>query len=111
MENYFAGMKLTESQRTEGLVTWLNISQHYLRDIDEGDYKYEIVKAPELSMEIRQSNLRELRETECFAVINRGKVWYDNLTATQLQELDAWYKAWLDVTNTMVVPTAPGWLK
>lgn len=54
--------------------------------------------------------LRMLREEECFPYINRGKPWYDRLTEEQRVELDAWYQAWLDVTETKVIPTKPSWL-
>ena len=49
-------------------------------------------------------NLRVTRQVECFAIINRGKLWYDNLT-------DKWYEDWLKVTETKVIPTKPSWLK
>lgn len=54
--------------------------------------------------------LRTRREWECFSVINRGKLWYDNLTEQQYQELNQWYHAWLDVTITKVIPNKPQWL-
>ena len=54
--------------------------------------------------------LRKQRETECFDIVNRGMVWYDTLTAEQKQELAEWYRAWLDVTDTLVIPTKPSWL-
>lgn len=59
---------------------------------------------------IEVNKLRARRETECFPVINRGKLWYDRLTPEQEQELDAWYNAWLDVTETKVAPVAPSWI-
>lgn len=55
--------------------------------------------------------LRQLRERECFGLVNRGQVWYESLTDNQKQELKVWYKKWLDVTETFVVPTKPYWLK
>lgn len=55
--------------------------------------------------------LRERRELECFTIVNRGIVWYDNLTTQQKAELSTWYKAWLDVTDTKIIPTRPNWLK
>lgn len=55
-------------------------------------------------------NLRNQREAECFPIINRGKLWYDNLTTEQIAELNEWYNAWLDVTETKVIPTRPSWL-
>lgn len=59
---------------------------------------------------IEINKLRAQRETECFPVINRGKLWYDRLTPEQEQELDAWYNAWLSVTETKVAPVAPSWI-
>lgn len=54
--------------------------------------------------------VRELRKIECFSIINRGKAWYDTLTPLQLQELKNWYHAWLDVTETKIIPARPKWL-
>ena len=54
--------------------------------------------------------LRFKREKACFSVINRGELWYSRLTADQKKELDAWYQAWLDVTDTKVLPDIPMWL-
>lgn len=54
--------------------------------------------------------LRFKREKACFPVINRGELWYIRLTADQKKELDAWYQAWLDVTDTKVLPDIPMWL-
>lgn len=53
---------------------------------------------------------RELREKCCFPVVNRGKLWYDRLTPSQISELNYWYESWLDVTETQVMPSAPSWL-
>lgn len=47
---------------------------------------------------------------ECFSVINRGRLWYDALTEEQLSELQSWYRAWLDGTNTQTIPEKPEWL-
>ena len=54
--------------------------------------------------------LREKREDECFSIINRGQLWYDTLSDAQKKELKAWYKAWLDVTETLAEPVKPEWL-
>ena len=56
------------------------------------------------------NSIRELRKKECFSVINRGKLWYDCLSIEQLSQLNDWYFAWLDVTETKVIPTKPEWL-
>ena len=50
------------------------------------------------------------RDTECFPIINRGELWYKHLTDEQKEELDNWYNAWLEVTETKVIPTKPEWL-
>lgn len=57
------------------------------------------------------NTLRALRTKECFPIINRGKLWYNCLSYEQLIELDDWYHAWLNVTETKVIPTKPEWLK
>lgn len=54
--------------------------------------------------------LRFKREKACFPIINRGELWYSRLTADQKKELDAWYQAWLDVTDTKALPDTPTWL-
>lgn len=54
--------------------------------------------------------LRFKRQKACFPIINRGELWYSRLTAGQKEELDAWYQAWLDVTDTKVLPEKPEWL-
>lgn len=55
--------------------------------------------------------LREERERVCFSIVNRGQVWYDDLTNKQRSELKDWYRAWLDVTKTLKSPPMPEWLK
>lgn len=57
-----------------------------------------------------KDKLRERRKRECFPIINRGALWYDRLTKTQINELYYWYQAWLDVTETGVIPPKPLWL-
>lgn len=57
-----------------------------------------------------QTEIRARREKECFNIIDRSKLWYDKLTNEQYQELSAWYEAWLNAPETLIVPTAPNWL-
>ena len=57
-----------------------------------------------------KEDYRQRREIECFSVINRGQRWYEGISIQQLLELRQWYKAWLEVTETMVVPEKPTWL-
>ena len=54
--------------------------------------------------------LRRERERICFPVINRGAAWYARLTDEQNEELQAWYQAWLNVTETLVKPKTPSWI-
>lgn len=56
------------------------------------------------------SYLRNERERICFPVINRGAAWYARLTPEQNAELQAWYDAWLNVTETKVKPETPSWI-
>lgn len=55
-------------------------------------------------------NLRAKRQRECFAITDRGQLWYDNLTDERKSELGSWYQAWLNVTDTKIVPIKPVWL-
>ena len=61
--------------------------------------------------EILDARLRLLRKKECFEYINRGSLWYDTLSQDQQDELQVWYKEWLDVTKTHVIPETPKWLE
>lgn len=62
-------------------------------------------------LENKKNSLRNKRTSECFPIINRGKLWYDNLTQEQLAELDKWYNDWLNVTETLDEPVKPSWIK
>lgn len=55
-------------------------------------------------------DLRFARAMECFPIINRGMGWYLLLSEEQKAELTTWYQAWLDVTETKIIPTKPDWL-
>ena len=56
-------------------------------------------------------DIRQRRETECFSVVNRGKLWYDTLTDDQKIELNNWYQEWLNATDTLLPPDKPDWIK
>lgn len=58
-----------------------------------------------------KNDLRRLRNSECFPIINRGQLWYDTLTEPQKIDLKDWYNAWLNVTITKSVPSKPYWIK
>lgn len=85
-----------------------NYSSYYLSDgnvlVKSDDKQKEIEDQRELA------SLRSQREKVCFPYINRGELWYSKLTAEQKDELDVWYQAWLDVTETRIVPDTPEWL-
>lgn len=68
-------------------------------------------KLDKLSSEYLMEDLRHKREKSCFPIVNRGAIWYERLSVEQKAELDAWYQAWLNVTETKVIPEMPEWLK
>jgi len=78
--------------------------------IAEVDGYFVLVDIPQPTMEEKLDELRYMRLHQCFSVINRGKLWYDKLSPTQIHELQQWYTAWLDVTATMQIPTKPYWI-
>lgn len=63
-----------------------------------------------IKVEDELSLYRKERELKCFPVVNRGKLWYNTLTSEQLVELRKWYEAWLDVTETRIIPDTPSWV-
>ena len=73
-----------------------------------------LVKNDVMQMEIETRReltyLRAQREKACFQYVNRGSLWYNKLTNEQKEELDTWYQAWLDVTETRTIPETPEWL-
>ena len=74
------------------------------------DLTFSIEKYNARKLNTQKNALRSQRETECFPIINRGQLWYDTLTEEQKAELKEWYIAWLDVTDTLVVPNKPNWI-
>jgi hypothetical protein len=70
----------------------------------------EQIKQFELAVSPYHNCLRHARSTICFPIINRGVGWYMSLTAEQQSELQQWYQAWLNVTETEEIPTMPSWL-
>ena len=69
------------------------------------------IREEELIIERQKDELRIQRQRECFSIINRGQLWYDSLTEEQLNELNIWYKEWLNVTDTSIIPSKPSWLE
>lgn len=80
------------------------------RDEKENIYVYLTYTEEEL-LGNKKNSLRLRREEECFSIINRGALWYARLSEDQVQELEQWYNDWLNVTETLVEPTKPEWIK
>ena len=78
---------------------------------EEEDIMVYIPYTAEEIAENKKTTLRARREVECYPYINRGELWYETLTAAQRAELQKWYAEWLNVTETLVVPEKPAWLK
>ncbi len=98
-----------EVQEPEDIELFLR--QFYAFRLQDGQLVYDAdAYEAHVTEEIREE-YRLRRETECFAVVNRGQLWYEGVSLTQLIELRQWYKAWLNVTETMVVPEKPTWLE
>lgn len=55
--------------------------------------------------------LRARRAAECFSVVDRGYLWYNDLTEVQKEELKVWREKWLAVTETGVIPEKPLWIE
>ena len=54
--------------------------------------------------------LRMRREKECFAIADRA-AWFYGLTEEQKSEVLVWREAWLNVTETLMIPEKPKWIK
>ena len=78
---------------------------------EDGKLVLDEVRLDELNNEYLMDELRYKREKICFPIINRGALWYEKLSEEQRVELNAWYQAWLNVTETKTAPEMPEWLK
>jgi hypothetical protein len=78
---------------------------------EDGKLVLDEKRLEELNNEYLVDKLRSQREKKCFPIINRGALWYNHLSGQQRAELNAWYQAWLNVTETKVEPETPEWLK
>ena len=88
----------------------LFMHQFYAFRLRDGQLVYDSDAYEAHETQEQQDAYRRRREQECFSVINRGWLWYEDLTADQKSELRTWYKAWLDGTPTQTVPEKPAWL-
>lgn len=79
--------------------------------VKDGRLFFDEEKAVVIQTEEENEQLRVERDKECFAIINRGWLWYDTLSEKQTKELRKWYQDWLDVTATRRKPDRPSWLK
>lgn len=86
------------------------LHQFYAYRLQDGALLYDTDAYQQHLDEELKAEYRQRRETECFAVVNRGQLWYEGISIQQLLELRQWYKAWLEVTETMVVPEKPAWI-
>ena len=80
-----------------------------LRKIDLSDFD-PLVESSTIDPEEVEKALRELRETECFPIVNRGDVWYNRLSSSERSQLENWYQEWLDVTETFKKPNKPSFI-
>lgn len=85
-------------------------NNYYSYCLSEGILVKNEDKQREVEDRMELDSLRFQREKECFSYVNRGYLWYSKLTKAQKTELDAWYQAWLDVTDTRDIPEVPEWL-
>lgn len=86
-------------------------AEHYASyKVADGTATFDEEQEKALQNEAVLDDLRTRREVECFSVINRGQLWYEGVTVKQLLDLRQWYKDWLAVTETLVVPEKPTWL-
>lgn len=97
-----------EMERSEyHIVNGYNGALFFADYLETDEYKE---KAAAFKAAAELKTLRRRREDECFQLVNRGALWYDQLTVPQRVELEHWYQAWLDVTETRVIPEKPAWL-
>ena len=107
----FLGKKLKADEYNADIAAELNANGWYCKDINDGEYVYEVVLVPQQTEAEKISTIRKRRVYECFSIINRGELWYATLSEEQKKELSTWYNAWLDAPQTCNVPQRPKWLK
>lgn len=94
-------------------IHFVEVSDEYkdceFSDFDNGIFNIEKYTARKSKQEL--AVLRACRAAECFSVIDRSVLWHNSLTDLQKAELSAWYTAWLNVTETKVIPEKPAWLE
>lgn len=115
-------IELNKNKRIIGLVSYPLDMNKTIVDLEEipndlcsGKYGFSNGSIVDLGydeegLERFKQSLRVQREAECFPYINRGELWYSKLTTNQKEEFSKWYDAWLNVTETLEIPTKPSWL-
>lgn len=76
----------------------------------DGVVTFDQTKYNAAMVQVAKDEIRERRTVECFAIVNRGKPWYDLWTTPQYNQLKDWYTAWLDAPNTGTIPIKPAFL-
>lgn len=99
------GMEVNDPEDTDAFAA--HFSAYRVRD---GNLVFDQQQEEALLQEAEVEEIRQRREQECFSVVNRGQLWYELLNEEQKEELKTWYQAWLDATNTGVMPQKPAWL-
>lgn len=103
--NLVGGTEVAEPEDLDSFAS--SFTAYRVRD---GNLEFDSERETALKGEAVTDEIRLRREQECFSVINRGSLWYEMLTEEQKQELKTWYQAWLDATDTGVVPDKLAWL-
>ena len=106
----FVGNMVGASETPEPEDMDLFMHQFYAFQLKDGKLMYDPTEYEKVQTDEQKENLRSRREPECFAVINRGQLWYEGISLSQLLELRQWYKAWLHVPTTLEAPEKPKWL-
>jgi hypothetical protein len=94
------------------VVAFCNENNLAIVELDEDEFgrRFQIKPFPKPNEEDVLTGLRQQRIDECFSIVNRGSLWYNTLTEDQINELNEWYKKWLDVTQTKEIPEKLTWL-
>lgn len=122
---YYVGYTFTYGEDYSNIAKWCNENGKVIKQVEntlDGRSQFQIQEKEPIILtdEQKLDRLRELRERECFPIINRGVLWYNTLTSEQQLELDTWYKAWLNVPQVYqetkpedietIIPQKPIWL-
>ena len=92
----------------EDLESFIDVFRAY--KYEDGNLFLDEKRLQEINDAHAADKLRLKRDKVCFPYINRGDLWYSRLSVEQKEELNVWYQAWLDVTETKIAPEKPEWL-